>query len=80
MVTTYFGYICPNCKSTVDIGAIATGTDTDTEILCSQCHTPMVPNPNGRIVSTNVKCLDCNISFGMINSDKCPQCGKTFTQ
>jgi hypothetical protein len=73
-VTSYFGYICPNCKTTIDIGAMVGAN----KILCPTCKTEMVPNPQGRPVSTNVHCKKCNSSFGMINSDKCPTCGTPF--
>ncbi len=73
-VTSYFGYICPNCKSTIDIGAIVGSS----KILCPTCKTEMVPNKNGRSVGTNVHCKNCNSSFGLINSDKCPNCGTPF--
>ena len=72
--TTFFGYICPKCHTTIDIGAIVGGG----EPLCPQCKTPMVPNPNGRNVATNVHCKNCNSTFGIINSDKCPNCGTPF--
>ena len=72
--TSFFGYICPNCKTTIDIGA-AVGDD---KILCPSCKTPMIPNPKGRPAAANVHCKNCNWSFGIINSDKCPNCGTPF--
>lgn len=69
-VTTYFGFICPVCKSTVDIGV--------GEPNCPNCETRMIPNKLGTLVGANVHCKNCNSFFGMINSDKCPDCGTPF--
>lgn len=69
-ITTYFGFICPNCKSTVDIGV--------GEPNCPNCKTRMIPNVSGKPVATNVYCKKCNSAFGMINSDTCPSCGEKF--
>ena len=70
-VASFFGYICPNCKTTIDIGAFAGGN----KLLCPSCGTEMVPNPEGRPVTMNAHCKKCNSFFGMINTDKCPNCG-----
>ena len=67
----FFGYRCPNCGSTVDIGALA-GTDT---LLCPNCGTEMEPDPQGKTSAANVYCPNCRASFGLVNSHKCPMCG-----
>ncbi len=69
-MTTYFGFICPQCKSTVDIGV--------GQPNCPSCGTRMVANKQGTPVATNVHCKKCNTSYGMINSDKCPDCATKF--
>lgn len=69
-VTAFYGFICPNCKSTVDIGI--------GEPICPDCKTKMIPNEQGTSVAANVHCKNCDISFGLINSDKCPECGTPF--
>jgi len=74
--SSFFGYICPKCKSTIDVAAIV-GSD---KLTCPQCKTPMVPNSNGRTSAANVYCAKCNTSYGLVNSDKCPQCGGPFSQ
>ena len=71
----YFGYKCPNCNSTVDIG-VSVGSG---EQLCPNCKAKMIPNPEGKTTSANVHCSKCNSSFGLINSDKCPNCGQPFS-
>ena len=68
-----FGPLCPNCGTSIDIHASA-GTDVE---KCPKCGTKMIPNPNAR-VSAGVTCKNCNSSFGIINSDKCPNCGTPF--
>jgi DNA-directed RNA polymerase subunit RPC12/RpoP len=73
--SAFFEYKCPNCNSTVDIGVSAGGD----EQLCPNCKTKMIPNPKGTVSSANVHCSKCNSSFGLINSDKCPNCGKAFS-
>ena len=73
---SFFGYKCPNCNSTIDIAAVA-GSN---KLLCPNCKTEMVPNPDGKTVSANVYCKKCNSSFGLINSDKCPNCGSSFLE
>ncbi len=69
-LTTYYGFICPRCSSSVDIGV--------GEPNCPNCGTRMIPNKQGNAVATNVSCKKCNNFFGMINSDKCPDCGTPF--
>ena len=69
-LTNYYGFICPKCHSTVNIGI--------GEPNCPTCGTKMIPNKKANPVSANVYCKKCNISFGMINSDKCPECGTNF--
>jgi len=71
MSTVFFGYICPRCKSTVDIG-VAVGQSIE---LCPQCQTRMIPNPGGRSSAANVYCSTCRVVVGLVNSDRCPQCG-----
>lgn len=71
---SYFGYKCPRCHSTVDIGAMV-GTDKP---HCPSCGTIMEPDPKGKISAANVHCSKCNSSFGLVNSDKCPHCGQPF--
>ena len=73
---SYFGYRCPKCGSTVDIGAIVGSS----EILCPSCNTVMEPDKNGRVSAANVYCSSCNSSFGLVNSDKCPNCGGAFSR
>lgn len=73
---TYFGYKCPKCNSTIDIAAVV-GSD---KLLCPNCKTEIIPNDSGKTVSANVTCKKCNSSFGMINSDKCPNCGTLFSE
>lgn len=69
--TNYFGYRCPQCGTTVDIGVDTTG-DTP---RCPNCRAEMRPDPNGRASATNVYCPRCNIAVGLVNSDHCPDCG-----
>jgi hypothetical protein len=69
-LTTYYGFICPKCNITVDIGI--------GEPDCPDCGTKMLPNKQGHSVAVNVTCKKCNIKFGMVNSDVCPECGTKF--
>lgn len=69
-VTTYFGFKCPRCNSSVAIGV---GKPN-----CPSCGTQMLPNFESEPVATNVHCKKCNSYYGMINSDKCPDCGTKF--
>lgn len=73
----YFGYKCPKCGSTIDIG-VQMGSTTDPN--CPTCKTKMVPNPDGKTVAANVYCPRCDSSFGLVNSDKCPKCGGPFSK
>lgn len=72
----FFGYKCPKCGSKFDIGAIV-GSD---EMRCSTCATIMEPDPNGKTCAANVYCPRCQISFGLVNSDRCPECGGPFSK
>lgn len=69
---SFFGYKCPNpnCNTTIDVGAVAGGS----ELLCPNCKTAMVPDPNGRTNAANVYCAKCDAFYDLVNSDKCPQC------
>lgn len=69
-VTSYFGFACPKCKSSVDIG---TG-----EPNCPWCGTKMEANPDSAPVRTNAHCKKCNATYGLINSDICPLCETKF--
>jgi len=73
---SYFGLICPQCQSTVDIGVGSSAGPP----LCPNptCKTPMVPNPQTSPVAVNVYCPTCSASYRMVNSDKCPRCGGAF--
>jgi len=72
-VSTSYGMICPNCKFTVDVFATVGGDASK----CPRCKGDMVPNQAAKI-SANANCKKCNSSFGIINSDKCPNCGTEF--
>lgn len=76
-VASYFGYKCPKCGSTIDIGAVV---GLSNEILCPSCKTVMIPDPNGKTSAANVYCPNCNSAFGLINSDRCPKCGGPFSK
>lgn len=69
----FFGYICPKCKSKADIIAVAGAT----EPKCS-CGTTMVPDPEGKSSTANAYCPKCKTLSGLVNSDRCPQCGGPF--
>jgi rRNA maturation endonuclease Nob1 len=71
--SSYFGFRCPKCGSTVDIGA---GSSSPT---CPSCGTGMVSNPQFGGAAANVFCPHCKAAFGLTNSTKCPQCGGPFT-
>jgi DNA-directed RNA polymerase subunit RPC12/RpoP len=70
---SYFGYRCPKCGSTVDIG-VTTGRPS-----CPTCGTTMAPNEGAKSSAGNVYCPRCKASYGLVNSDKCPQCGGPFS-
>ncbi|MGZ7050198.1 MAG: hypothetical protein ACXVHW_10590 [Methanobacterium sp.] len=70
----FFGYKCPKCGSKVDL-TVVVGTDKN---LCPKCKTIMESDPEGTISMANVRCSNCNSFFGLINSDKCPNCGTNF--
>lgn len=73
---SFFGYKCPKCGSTIDIGALA-GSD---QPRCPSCGTIMEPDPNGTTSAANAYCPNCNAFFGLVNSDKCPKCGGPFSK
>lgn len=75
-VSTNIGYICPECKKSIDV-AVDTGIDKP---LCPECKIEMIPNEEGNIVFSNITCKVCNSFFGIINLDKCPNCGSTFSE
>ena len=72
--TAYFGFMCPQCNSTVDIGAGFEATPT-----CSQCNVALVPNPNAKPATANAYCANCKSFAGIVNSDRCPACGGPFS-
>jgi len=71
-LTSYFGFRCPKCGSTVDVG-VAAG-----EPSCPTCGTTMEPNPDARGSAAGVYCARCDAAFGLVNSDVCPLCGGPF--
>jgi hypothetical protein len=66
---SFFGYKCERCGSTVDVGAVV-GSDS---LMC--CGIPMEPDPGGRASAANVYCPNCKTAYGLVNSDRCPDCG-----
>jgi rubrerythrin len=75
-LSTVYGFKCPKCNTSIDIGI---GLELNKENpKCPNCGTGMIPNVNASPVAANVTCKNCNVSFGMIDSDKCPFCGKPF--
>ena len=75
--TTIYGYKCPKCGSTIDIGVMI---DSDNVPKCSKCNIPLIPDPNGKISAVNVYCPKCRITYGIVNSDRCPKCGGSFSK
>ena len=73
--TTYFGYRCPKCGTTVDIGVAIGGGPA-----CPTCGTPMEPDQRGTASAANVYCQTCKTAYGLVNSDRCPKCGGPFTK
>ncbi len=73
-VYNYFGYKCPKCNSTLDVAVAGES------LLCPNCRTEMVPDEKGSSSSANVFCRNCNAAFGLINSDRCPICGRPFSE
>lgn len=72
-VGSVFGLKCPKCGHSFDIGGFV-GSDPE---ICTNCGTKMVPNEKAKI-SANVTCSNCGASFGLINSDTCPNCKTPF--
>lgn len=72
-ISSYFGFKCPRCGSTVDIG-IGSGAPT-----CPSCGTKMKPNASFGGAAANVYCRSCNTAYGLVNSSRCPQCGGSLT-
>jgi rRNA maturation endonuclease Nob1 len=70
-LTTFFGYKCPKCETTIDIGV--------GEPKCPNCGTEMVPNGKAKSSAANVTCTACNTFYGLTNSDTCPKCGQPFS-
>ena len=64
---TYFGYICPRCGSTVQIGI--------GRPACPSCGAQMAPNKKASPSAANVYCKSCSSAFGVVTSDRCPKCG-----
>lgn len=70
--TNFYGFICSNknCNTTINVGS--------GDPICPMCGSQMIPNKNGTSVGVNVSCKKCGSIFGMIDSDKCPNCGTNF--
>jgi len=71
-LSSYFGFKCPRCGSTVDIG-VTTGDPS-----CPNCGAAMIRNEQFTGAAANVHCPTCNATYGLVNSDRCPQCGGPF--
>lgn len=74
--SSFFGYKCPECGSKVDLAVIIGSTN----LHCPNCGTAMKPDLHGKVSTANVYCPDCRIGFGLVNSDKCPRCGRPFSK
>ena len=72
----FFGYKCPRCGSKFDIGAIA----GDDKMPCSNCGAIMEPDPDGKTSTANAYCPRCKSFSGLVNSDRCPECGGPFSR
>jgi rRNA maturation endonuclease Nob1 len=72
-LSSYVGFKCPRCHSTVDIGV------TSGHPACTSCGTAMVQNENAPGAAANIYCRTCNAAFGLVNSDRCPECGGPFS-
>jgi predicted RNA-binding Zn-ribbon protein involved in translation (DUF1610 family) len=72
-MSSYVGFRCPKCGSTVEIG-VTSGHPT-----CPSCGARMVPNEKARGAAANVYCPTCKASYGLVTSDRCPQCGGPFS-
>lgn len=75
--SSYFGYKCPKCDSTIDVAAIVSSSGA---LICERCGIEMIPNLNGKTSAANVYCPKCKITFGFVNSDTCPECGGPFSK
>ena len=73
--STSFGYKCPNCNTKISI-AIQVGKQ---EQNCPQCGTTMVPDKERQSLAANVYCKSCNSYYGLVTSDRCPNCGGEFS-
>lgn len=73
--TSFFGYKCPECGATIDIGAVVGST----EVKCPSCGSLMEPDRRGRTSTANAYCPNCKAFFGLVNSDRCPRCGGPFS-
>ena len=69
--STFFGYKCPRCGTTVQVGV----AQSSGEPSCPNCHATMVPNPDAPGSGANVYCPKCEIAVGLATTDHCPQCG-----
>ena len=74
--STFFGYKCPKCNSKVTVSAIL-GAD---EMRCPSCNSVMEPDEEGQASAANVYCPKCKSQFGLVTSDKCPNCGGEFSK
>lgn len=74
-ITSFFSYKCPRigCNTKITVGV-----NNAERILCPKCQTEMVADLDAQPVAANVRCGNCNAVFGLITSDKCPNCGKFF--
>jgi len=68
-LSSYFGFKCPCCGSTVDIG-VGVG-----DPRCPSCGERMTPNAGFPGAAANVYCPKCKLAVGLANSATCPQCG-----
>lgn len=70
IVNSYFGFKCPKCNTTTDIGAGAS--------ICTQCESKMRENTSATPSTANAYCSHCQTYHGLINGDCCPICQKPF--
>lgn len=69
----FFGYKCPKCNSKSDVIAVVGAT----EPICP-CGTKMIPDSEGQSSTANAYCPRCKSFSGLVNSDRCPECGGPF--